>query len=282
MLLKRLPGILPEMTIDQCVETLKIKSISRKSGPGSAFLLQRPFRSPHHSISYVGMVGGGASPMPGEISLAHHGVLFLDELPEFPRQVLEVLRQPIEDGKIEISRANFSVDFPAKFLLTAAMNPCPCGYFGDEAHPCRCQSLQIRKYWKKVSGPILDRVDIILEIPRLKKEDFVDVTEEKNNVFTTEKMKRVVEHVRDVQSKRFGGLKTNGEMTSEQMKTFCPLASEIRKMLAQAVEKGLLTGRTHDKIIKVARTIADLDGSAHIEMGHVCEALQYRSSRLLN
>ncbi len=281
MLLKRLPHILPELTMDECLETLKIKSVSSKSALSDGNWLQRPFRAPHHSISYAGMVGGGKTPMPGEISLAHHGVLFLDELPEFPRQVLEVLRQPIEEGQIAISRANFAVQFPAKFLLVAAMNPCPCGYYNDDKSACSCQKLQIKKYWKKVSGPILDRIDLILEIPRLKKDDYLVPIDDNENPYTTEKLKQTVLKARDIQQNRYGCALANGAMSPAQLKLHCDLTPEIRKLLANAVERGILTGRTHDKIIKVSRTIADLAESQEIQMGHVLEALQYRNSQIL-
>jgi magnesium chelatase family protein len=275
MLLKRLPTILPELTLSEAIETIKLHSISTKSSSKSFLSLEKPFRSPHHSISYAGMAGGGTKPSPGEISLAHNGVLFLDELPEFSRQVLEVLRQPIEDNKIIISRANFSLEYPAKFLLAAAMNPCPCGYYRDLKVACICQKTQITKYWKKISGPIIDRIDIVLEIPRLLREDFSSKPET-SNPYTSIKLRKRILNAREKQLLRTKTTRTNSELTPKEIKEFCQITSKPQKLLGKAIEKGWLTGRSYDKTLKVARTIADLENSESITLEHISESLQYR------
>ncbi len=279
MLLKRLPTILPDMTMDEAIETFKLRSISNKLGKNIAFSLKRPFRNPHHSISYAGLVGGGSNPTPGEISLSHNGVLFLDELPEFPRAVLEVLRQPLEDKKVTISRANMAIEYPAHCLFIAAMNPCPCGYFRDTKTPCTCHKDQIKKYWKKISGPILDRIDLILEIPRLTQDD-MGPNPETQNIYTSEHMKARVDQARTRQYNRLKNPKPNTLLTPHEITKHCTLTQETRHFLGQAIDKGLLTGRSYDKVIKVARTIADLEDKPQIELGHVCEALQYRKTGL--
>jgi len=276
MLLKRLPTILPEMNSEELIEVQKVRSISGEKIRDKGFSYFRPYRSPHHTISYAGMVGGGSKPMPGEISLAHEGVLFLDELPEFQRQVLEVLRQPIEEKKIAISRASFSIEYPARFMFVAAMNPCPCGYHNDLMVDCSCQNLQIKKYWKKISGPIIDRIDIIMEIPRLKKMDFIKDVDNRNNRFTSIKMKERVDNARKTQMKRFGKNITNGDMGVKLIEQHCKVDREIKDFLGGVVERGLLTGRSYHSVLKVARTIADIEQEEFVLMRHVAEAVQYR------
>jgi magnesium chelatase family protein len=271
MLLKRFPGILPEMDMEEAIETIKLYSISGKS---QEFSVQRPFRNPHHTISYAGMVGGGKNPSPGEISLAHNGVLFLDELPEFSRNVLEVLRQPMEERKILISRANFNIEYQANFIFAAAMNPCPCGYHKDEKVKCSCLVPQIKKYFKKVSGPILDRIDLIIEVPRLKKEDLFVNTTKSENIYTTAKIIERVETARNIQIKR--NKKTNAHLSVSKIDQFCQINQESQNLLGKAIEQGLLTGRSYHKILKIARTIADLENSTNITINHLCEAMQYR------
>jgi magnesium chelatase family protein len=275
MLLKRLPGIMPELTMDECIETTKIHSIALKSGLKHVFNTQRPFRTPHHSVSYAGLIGGGSNPMPGEISLAHHGILFLDELPEFPRNVLEVLRQPLEDKKITISRANASIEYPADCLFVAAMNPCPCGYYGDTKTSCTCHKEQIKKYWKKISGPILDRIDLILTVPRLNKTDLFH-TPSDNDAYASTSIKARVLKARETQTCRQNT--TNGNLTAGDIQTVCPITPDIQEVLASAIDKGLLSGRSYTKVVKVARTIADLEHSDAIKLGHVMEAIQYRKN----
>ncbi len=273
MLLKRLPGIMPELTMDEAIETAKIYSISKKMGVKQAFSLTRPFRSPHHSVSFAGLIGGGSNPLPGEISLAHHGILFLDELPEFPRHVLEVLRQPLEDKKVTISRAQASIDYPADCLCVAAMNPCPCGYYGDTKTDCTCNKEQIKKYWKKISGPILDRIDLIITVPRLLKTDFFESDPQQNH-YTTSELKNRVLLARNYQKDRQG--KTNHMLTTADVKRHCRLDADSQQFLASAVDKGLLSGRSFSKVVKVSRTIADLDGCDAVQFKHISEAVQYR------
>mgnify|MGYP002639644394 CR=1 FL=1 len=270
MLLKRLPGILPPLSNEELIETLKVKSLVTQQGL-TTFSLCRPFRSPHHSISYAGLVGGGKNPRPGEISMAHNGVLFLDELPEFQRNVVEVLRQPLEDHSVTLSRANYSYTYPARFMLVAAMNPCPCGYFKDPLQECYCSTSHITKYWKKISGPILDRIDIILRVPRLEKNDLLDntiVSEDSESI-----LKRVSD-VRQLQMNRSG--RTNSALASHQIESECTLNASSKTLIGEAVDSGLLSGRSYVKVLKVARTIADMDGSCHITEAHILEALQYR------
>lgn len=278
MLLKRLPSILPEMTMEEALETNKIFSISGKK-INSQFTFIRPFRDPHHTISYAGMVGGGQYPLPGEISLAHNGVLFLDELPEYPRNVLEILRQPMEERKITVSRANMVVQYPANFLLAAAMNPCPCGYHQDEKISCQCHNGQIQKYLKKISGPILDRIDIIVNVPRLTKEELFEKTAIHQNHYTSVKIKARVQESRSLQEKRLG--KPNALMQHKEVETYCAIDENIRSFLGKAIEKGYLSGRSYSKTLKLARTIADLDASTNIKFQHISEAMQYRKGPAL-
>ncbi|MFC1755252.1 YifB family Mg chelatase-like AAA ATPase [Thermoproteota archaeon] len=286
MLCKRLPGILPEMSVNEAIETYNLRSIAGFLKQAKALSLKRPFRNPHHSISYAGMVGGGVMPRPGEISLAHNGVLFLDEIPEFPRHVLEVLRQPIEDRCIVISRANHHITYPAHFIFLAAMNPCPCGYYSDDQLLCSCQESQVKAYWKRVSGPILDRIDIILEVPRLKKEDFFkesanyDDHKKQTCCYSSADMKRRVLTARDIQFKRYKIQKTNSDMSSSEIERYCRISQDIKEVLGKAIDKGMLSGRSFDKVLQLSRTIADLEGEADIKMAYVMEAIQYRNSRI--
>lgn len=273
MLLKRLPSILPLMSMEESLETIKLYSISGKHAELSQ---QRPFRNPHHTISYAGMVGGGKCPSPGEISLAHNGILFLDELPEFPRNVLEVLRQPMEEKKVLISRANFTIEYPANFVFAAAMNPCLCGYYRDRSIDCTCHRRQVKKYFKKVSGPLLDRIDLIVEVPRLQKEELFEQSSETENPYTSSKMKMRVEKARQIQLQRNKNQKLNVHLSSKELQTICGVDSQSQELLGKSIDQGMLTGRSYTKVLKIARTIADLVQSTHIQFNHVCEALQYR------
>lgn len=275
MLARALPGILPELTKEEALEVTKIYSITGNLPEGESIIKTRPFRAPHHTISRIGLIGGGSRPMPGEISLAHRGVLFLDEFPEFPRHVLEALRQPMEDGVVTISRAAGRVTFPAKFILVAASNPCPCGFLGDPKKNCRCLPGQISRYLKRISGPIIDRIDLHLEVPAVEPEK---LTSQKIKSEKSEKIKKRVQKARDLQLRRFKGtkLKCNGEMTAKDIKKFCPLSYDCLSLLRRAVSQMNLTARSFHKIIKIARTIADLEGEKNISLNHIAEALQYR------
>ncbi|RAP31947.1 hypothetical protein DID76_01760 [Candidatus Marinamargulisbacteria bacterium SCGC AG-414-C22] len=272
MLLKRLPSVLPDLSTQEAIATYKIQSISKQHLQKVPYSLSPPFRSPHHSISYAGMVGGGTKPTPGEISLAHNGVLFLDEVAEFNRQVLEVLRQPIENKCITISRASLSIDYPANFMLVAAMNPCPCGYVHDPVKDCSCTPYQIMQYKKKLSGPIIDRFDLIVEIPRLKHQDF----EHQNTNFTSTKMSNNINLAIQQQQQRYQKPLQNGELTPQEIQHYINIEPESRQFLAQLVEKGSITARSFDHIIKVSQTIADLNNSATITHDCVLEALHFR------
>ena len=273
MLLKRLPSIMLPLTIDQALECLNIRSIS-KSHQTIAFTQQSPFVAPHHTTSYAGMIGGGKNPQPGEISLAHNGILFLDEIPEFQRNVLESLRQPIEDKKIAISRVNYSVTFPSNFLLATTMNPCPCGYYKDLKHPCKCSPISIKNYWKKLSGPILDRIDIILEIPRLKKEDLLNShSQSSEELFSPIKLAQTF-----IQQNRPSQQCSNGNITDKNCEKFCKLSKETQQFLGNAIENGHITGRSYQRLIKVARSIADLQKEPNILHQHILEAVQYRKA----
>jgi magnesium chelatase family protein len=275
MMAQRLPTILPPLTFEEALETTKIYSAMGRSPSDLPLVTVRPFRSPHHTISDVGLIGGGRYPRPGEVSLAHNGVLFLDELPEFKKTVLEVLRQPLEDGRVAIARASGSLIFPARFMLVAAMNPCPCGYLGDPKKECRCQPLQIQKYRAHVSGPLLDRLDIHLEAPAV---EFKDLAGETPALGSTELRARVAE-ARDIQARRFSGrgLFVNAQMTGGQLKKWAPLSPEGQALLKQAMERLGLSARAYARINKLARTIADLGGEADIGPAHVAEAISYRA-----
>jgi magnesium chelatase family protein len=276
MLARRLPTILPAMTLEEALETTKIHSVAGVLERGRALCVLRPFRAPHHTISDAGLIGGGSVPRPGEVSLAHGGVLFLDELPEFRRNVLEVLRQPLEDGLVTLSRAAVSLTFPARFMLAAAMNPCPCGYFGDAVHPCRCSDVDVDRYRSRVSGPLLDRIDLHLEIPAVPYPELVAVSAEEPSTAVRTR----VERARAVQRARFAseqGIHANAHMTARHLRRYCALAPAVEALLRQAVQRLGLSARAYHRILKIARTIADLDGADSLDTGHVSEAIQYRS-----
>ncbi len=274
LLARTLPSILPNLSLDEALEVTKIYSIAGKLTSGQSLIKARPFRAPHHSASNVALVGGGSWPKPGEISLAHRGVLFLDEFPEFPRSVLESLRQPLEDGTVCVSRASGNLIFPAKFLLVAAMNPCPCGFLTDGEKACVCSQRQVMSYQQKISGPILDRFDLAVEVPRL---EFKKLTTEVLSE-SSASIKARVQKARERQQERFKNLPyiTNAEMSSAVVKKLCPLDNASRELLEQAVRKLSLSPRGFFRIIKLARTIADLADSENIEQYHLAEALQYR------
>lgn len=276
MLAKRIPSILPPLSLEEAIETTKIHSIAGKTEAGKSLLLQRPFRSPHHSISDVALVGGGTYPQPGEISLAHNGVLFLDELPEFKRSVLEVMRQPLEDRVVTISRAKFSVEYPASLMLIASMNPCPCGYYNHPDKECLCTSTIVQKYMNRISGPLLDRIDIHLEVVPV---NFDKLTDVKTLEKSKDIQKRVIQ-ARQIQTERFKKKKNiycNAQMNSKHIKEFCKLDEQSLALLKNAMEKLDLSARAYDRIIKLARTIADLDRQDNIKPTHIAEAIHYRS-----
>jgi magnesium chelatase family protein len=275
MLAKRLPSILPAMNFDEAIETTQVHSVAGLLPERQPLLATRPFRSPHHTISDAGLIGGGHVPKPGEVSLAHNGVLFLDELPEFRRNVLEVLRQPLEDGRVTISRATASLSYPAQFMLVAAMNPCPCGFFTDPAHACVCTPLQIQRYRARVSGPLLDRIDIHVEVPAV---PFRDLSAERVREDSTTLRKRV-SHARRGQQERYqnDGIYCNAQLRPRQLKKHCGLDDDGRKLIELAMNKLGLSARAYNRILKVARTIADLDAKERIEPSHVSEAIQYRT-----
>ncbi len=276
MLAKRLPTILPPMTFDEALETTKIHSIAGILPKEKAIITERPFRSPHHTVSDAALVGGGSFPKPGEVSFAHHGVLFLDELPEFKKNVLEVLRQPLEDAKVTVSRSKLSLEFPANFMLAAAMNPCPCGYYTDPNKECTCSPPQIQKYMAKISGPLLDRIDIHIEVPAVKyKELSSKASGEKSEIIR----ERVI-RAREIQLRRFKEFKhiySNGDMGSKEIRQFCKLDEAGEELLKMAMTKLGLSARAYDRILKVSRTIADLESSENILPQHISEAIQYRS-----
>ncbi|MCX7995699.1 MAG: YifB family Mg chelatase-like AAA ATPase [candidate division WOR-3 bacterium] len=277
MLARRLVTILPPMTLPEALETTKIHSVAGVLPPGESLIGTRPFRAPHHTISDAGIIGGGHVPKPGEVSLAHNGVLFLDELPEFHKNVLEVLRQPLEDGSVTIGRAKITLTYPARFMLAAAMNPCPCGYFTDPYHECRCTPIQIQHYRAKISGPLLDRIDIHIEVPALKYDDLKSAQPGESS----EEIKKRVTKAREKQLERFKDAKRkifcNAHMESKDIRKYCVLDEESQSLLKTAIEKFGLSARAYDKILKVARTIADLDSSENIKAQHIAEAIQYRS-----
>lgn len=276
MLAKALPSILPKMSLNEAIEVTKIHSVCGLTSEDNPLIVLRPYRSPHHTASKVALVGGGSWPKPGEISLAHRGVLFMDELPEFNRDVLESLRQPLEEGEITVSRVQGSLTFPARFILVAAMNPCPCGYYGDPEKECRCAPGEILRYQKKISGPLLDRIDIQVELPRVKYDDLKSEEKSESSV----QIREWIEKAREIQKERFLSLNkeiyTNSEMTSKEAEEFCQLEKEAEALLKKAIESFYLSARSYYKILKVARTIADLDNSENIKSEHVAEALHYR------
>lgn len=275
MLAKRMPTILPVMTKEEALEVTRIYSVTGMLPPGKSLITERPFRSPHHSASRPGLVGGGMFPRPGEVSLAHRGVLFLDELPEFDRNVLEVLRQPIEDRKVTISRANQTITFPASFMMIASMNPCPCGFASDPVKECTCSQGQIKRYLMKISGPLMDRIDIHIEVPRLK---YDDLSSYRPGEPSSDIRKRV-EAARMRQLNRFKGKKIfcNSDMNSRMLKEYCKISDDSKSLMKAAIERLGLSARAHDRILKLARTIADIDGVDEITTGHIAEAIQYRS-----
>ena len=276
MLSKRMPSILPPLTLDEALETTKIHSVAGRTGKAVGLITTRPFRSPHHTISDVALVGGGMNAQPGEISLAHNGVLFLDELPEFKRTVLEVMRQPLEDRVVSISRARFSVEYPASFMLMASMNPCPCGYYNHPEKDCVCAPGIVQKYLNKISGPLLDRIDLHVEVTPV---PFSELSKEKNSESSIEIRKRVI-NARKIQTERYlssDGIYSNAQMRTKDLKIFCNLSDASNTLLKTAMERLGLSARAYDRILKVARTIADLDNSKNIETNHIAEAIQYRS-----
>lgn len=276
MLAKRLPSILPDMTREEALEVTQIHSVLGLTDPERPLITRRPFRSPHHSISAVGMSGGGASPRPGEISLAHNGVLFLDELPEFQKDVLEVLRQPLEDGQVQISRAAGSVTYPSRFMLVCAMNPCRCGWYGHPSGRCRCSPQQVKKYLGKLSGPLLDRIDLFAEVPALEFEALAD----RSPGEPSSAIRARVTQARAIQTQRYGpeGPLCNAAMGQAELRQYCALDGESQALMKGAYEHMGLTARSYDRILRVARTIADLDGSQPLQPHHLAEAIQYRQS----
>jgi magnesium chelatase family protein len=275
MLARRLHTILPEFTFQEALETSKVYSVMGMMPKGMGLMTTRPFRSPHHTVSDAGLIGGGQIPKPGEVSLAHNGVLFLDELPEFRKNVLEVLRQPMEEGQVTISRASSSVTYPANFMLVAAMNPCPCGFLGDPKRECSCTYLQIQRYRSKISGPLLDRIDIHIEVPPVQFRDLAG----DQAVESSSAMLRRVNRARKIQAERFQKMKvhTNAGMSSRQIRKFCALDSQSEDLLERAMDKFGLSARAHSRILKISRTIADLAGNEEIQSSHVAEAIQYRT-----
>ena len=276
MLARSVPSILPELTFQEALEVTKIQSVSRSKKFSDGLITKRPFRAPHHSSSNIALVGGGSWPMPGEISLAHRGVLFLDEFPEFSRSAIENLRQPLEDGVITISRVAGTTTFPAKFMLVAAMNPCPCGYLTDPAKSCRCTPSKIARYQYKISGPLMDRIDLAIDVPRI-------AFEKLNSLEAGETSKDVrirVQSARNLQSKRYKneGIISNAELTGKKIRKYCKIDQKSTELLKQAVERLHLSPRAFTRILKVSRTIADLENSSTIENEHLAEALQYRPS----
>ncbi len=275
MLARRLPGILPHMTLGEALEVTKLYSIVGQMSKKDALIRERPFRSPHHTVSTPGLAGGGSIPQPGEISLAHNGVLFLDEFPEFSSSALEVLRQPLEDREVTISRAQMALTFPASFQLIAAMNPCPCGFYGDPIKPCTCAAGSIAKYQKRISGPLLDRIDIHVEVPRLSPEELMD----RQPGEPSSSIRERVIAARDRQIVRYAETPFlhNSDLASKALEEFCGLSEECQSLLRSAIDQFGLSARAHDRIIKLARTIADLDGADDIAVPHIAEAVQYRS-----
>jgi magnesium chelatase family protein len=278
MLAKRLATVLPRLTFEEAIQTTKVHSVAGSLDPAQGLVAMRPFRAPHHTISDAGLIGGGVVPRPGEVSLAHNGVLFLDELPEFPRNVLEVLRQPMEDGHVTIARASMTVSFPSVFMLSAAMNPCPCGYFNDPSHECSCTPPMIQRYVSKISGPLLDRIDIHIDVPAVKYRELRsgEATE------SSAEIRARVERAREIQQERFSGatgqvIFANAQMTPRLIRKHCRLDAACEQLLETAMNRMGLSARAHDRILKVARTIADLEGAPELAPKHIAEGIQYRS-----
>jgi magnesium chelatase family protein len=275
MLARRIPSILPPLTVEEALEVSRIHSVAGAAKGARGFLTERPFRAPHHTVSSIGLLGGGTRPLPGEVSLAHRGVLFLDEFAEFPRQALEVLRQPLEDGHVAVSRAAAAHDYPSKFMLVAAMNPCPCGYRNDRMHQCRCSCNAVLKYQSRVSGPLLDRIDIQLEVPAVDPRDlpFAETGEP-----SCEIRKRVMA-ARKLQEERYRdlpGVHTNGEVRSRDLVAACKLVPSMKDELVRMIERLRLSARAYDKVLRVARTLADLDGSEAVRREDLLGAISFR------
>lgn len=277
MIAQRIPSILPDLTFDEALEVTKVHSIAGEISQKEPIILKRPFRNPHHTVSAVGISGGGANPKPGEISLSHNGVLFLDELPEFRKDTLEVLRQPLEDGKVTITRVGGTATYPCNFMLVAAMNPCPCGYFGSDSRACNCSPDKINKYINKISGPLLDRIDIHIEVPTVNYDDLDSRSTEKK--ISSAEIKERVDAARKIQNKRYEGtgIYSNCNLTPELMDKYCSLGDTENEILKSAYEALGLSARAHNRILKVSRTIADLEGCENIEEKHILEAIGYRS-----
>ena len=277
MLAKRIPTILPPLTFEEALETTKIHSVAGVLDQKAGLVGTRPFRSPHHTISDAGLIGGGIVPRPGEVSLSHNGVLFLDELPEFPRNVLEVMRQPLEDGSVSIARASMSLTFPARFMLAAAMNPCPCGYHNDGKRECHCSPPMIQRYLQKISGPLLDRIDIHIDVPAVNYKEMRAPAAPEGS----EQIRARVLKAREVQLNRFAAagerIYSNAQMGSRQIRAYCDLSTDSERLLERAMTQQGLSARAHDRILKVARTIADLEGASDILPKHIAEAIQYRT-----
>jgi magnesium chelatase family protein len=274
MLARRIPSILPPPTFEEAIETTKIYSVAGMLGRDQALITRRCFRSPHHTISDAGLIGGGAVPRPGEVSLAHHGVLFLDELPEYKKHVLEVLRQPLEDGQVTLSRASSTITYPARVMLVAALNPCPCGYYCDSQHTCRCSAQQIHRYRSKLSGPLLDRIDIHVDVPAVAYKDLMGET----GAESSEEIRKRVVAARTIQQIRFGRSRIfcNAQMSNRHLKKWCAIDSHASALLEAAIDKMGLSARALNRILKIGRTIADLARQEAIAVEHIAEAIQYR------
>jgi len=278
MLSKRLPTILPDMSLEEALEATKVHSVAGTLGAKKALITRRPFRSPHHTISDVGLIGGGRLPRPGEVSLAHNGVLFLDEMPEFGKNVLEAMRQPLEDGYVNIVRAAMSITYPASFMLVGAMNPCPCGYLGDPGKNCNCSPAQIQKYRGRISGPLLDRIDIHCDVPAVRFRELTDISVGESSA----DVKARVNAARSIQAERFRRKKrkaifSNSAMSTRDIKAYCEVSTDSKRLLETAVERLGLSARAYTRVLKVARTIADLDGEQRLKTSHISEAIQYRT-----
>lgn len=275
MLAKRLPSILPKLSFEEALETTKIHSVAGMLSKNKPIITQRPYRMPHHTISSASLVGGGRIPKPGEISLAHNGVLFLDELPEFSKTTLEVLRGPLEDKAVTISRVNASISYPCNFMLVAAMNPCPCGFYGSKEKECKCTKQAIHKYIGKISGPLLDRIDIQVEVTPVKYEKL----QNNENVETSEEIRKRVDKAKNMQTKRYKNLEiySNAQLTPKLIERYCKIDKKSKQILEKAFNTLGLSARAYERILKVARTIADLEGQENIEIKHITEAIQYRN-----
>jgi magnesium chelatase family protein len=274
MLSSRIPTVLPSLTFDEALEVTKVYSVAGKLPQEQPLVVTRPFRSPHHTISDAGLIGGGQYPRPGELSLAHRGVLFLDELPEFKKHVLEVLRQPLEEGRVTISRAAVSLEYPGDVMLVAAMNPCPCGYLGDEKHHCSCTPLQVQRYRSRLSGPLLDRIDLHVEVPAV---PYRDLKQEQGSI-SSAVMRGRIDAAREVQRRRYEGLhfSSNSELSGKWLERFCPLTSREHDFLEGAVQRLGMSARAFTRVLRISRTIADLAGDESLTVVHLAEAINYR------